>query len=194
MRRRPTAWLVVLSVLVLFPQLRSGFVVWLMGSAVFHADQRWRGRIGRRAGLAGLAVSGLLLAAFLGAARARLFGDVLSDLLVGISFAGLCWALLVVDPRPLRGLGAMARYGANASYSLYVTHLPLLVLLAAVTVRMLGGGQRLVPGGTALAAFLGLVLAVIAWAWGFARLTESRTPLLRDRVKAALGLRKPATG
>ena len=181
--------LVALTVLALFPHLLPGFAVWLMGSAVYHADRRWRGRVSRRVGVVVLAVSSLLLAACLGAARIQVFGDVLSDLLVGVSFAGLCWALLVVDPAPTRALEPISRYGAGASYSLYVTHLPLVVLLAAWVTSSLGGGQRLLPGGLALAGFIALVAVAVAWGWVFAAMTEQRTVLLRDRVKALLRLR-----
>ena len=181
--------LLALMVLALFPQLLPGFAVWLMGSAVYHADRHWHGRVSRRTGMAMIAASSLLLAACLGAARVQLFGDVLSDLLVGGSFAGLCWALLVVDPAPKRALGPVSRYGAGASYSLYVTHLPVIVLLAAWITSGPGDGARLLPGGLALAAFTTLVLVAVAWGWVFAAMTERRTPLLRDRVKALLRLR-----
>ena len=188
-RRRLSGSLLALVMLALFPQLLPGFAVWLMGSAVYHADRRWHGRVSRRAGVVVLAATALLLAASLGAARARMLGDLLSDLLVGASFAGLCWALLVVDPAPKRALGPVSRYGAGASYSLYVTHLPLIVLLAAWVTRGAGDGARLLPGGLALAAFTALVLVVAAWGWVFAAMTERHTPLLRDRAKALLRLR-----
>ncbi|WP_295635934.1 acyltransferase [Novosphingobium sp.] len=189
--RRLSGSLLALAVLALFPHLLPGFAVWLMGSAVYHADRRWRGRVSRRAGAAVLVVATLLLAANLGAARVQYFGSVTSDLLVGAAFAGLCWALLVIDPKPVRALGPVSRYGANASYSLYVTHLPLVVLLAAWLMRGPGHGERLLPGGMALLAFAAVVLGAVAWGWLFAAMTEARTPLLRDRVKALLGLRKP---
>ena len=190
-RRRLSGSLVALVVLALFPHLLPGFAVWLMGSAIYHADRRWRGRVSRRAGAVVLVVATLLLAACLGAARVQYFGDVTSDLLVGAAFAGLCWALLAIDPMPARALGPVSRYGANASYSLYVTHLPLVVLLAAWMTRGLGHGERFFPGAMALLVFTAVVLGAVAWGWLFAALTEARTPLLRDRVKALLGLRKP---
>jgi peptidoglycan/LPS O-acetylase OafA/YrhL len=190
-RRRLSGSLVALVVLALFPHLLPGFAVWLMGSAIYHADRRWRGRVSRRAGAVVLVAAALLLAASLGAARVQVFGDVASDLLVGAAFAGFCWALLVIDPKPVSALGPVSRYGANASYSLYVTHLPLVVLLAAWLTRAPGHGERFVPGGTALLVFSAVVLAAVAWGWLFAAMTEARTALLRDRVKALLGLRKP---
>lgn len=188
-RRRLSGSLVALGVLALFPHLLPGFAVWLMGSAVYHADRRWFGRVSRRAGMLMLVAATLMLVACLGAARVQMFGDVTSDLLVGASFASLCWALLVVEPAPARAFGLISRYGANASYSLYVTHLPLLVLLAAWMTRDLGNEARLLPGGLALAGFSGLVFAAVAWGWLFAIMTEYRTALLRDRMKALLGLR-----
>ena len=188
-RRRLSGSLVGLVVLALFPQLLPGFAVWLMGSAVYHADRRWRGRVSRRAGVVVLAVTTLLLAACLGAARVQVFGDVLSDLLVGVNFAGLCWALLVVDPAPARALGPVSRYGAGASYSLYVTHLPLIVLLAAWVTSGAGDGARLLPGSVALTSFIVLVVAAVMWGWAFAVVTERRTTLLRDRVRGLLRLR-----
>ena len=195
-KRRLSASLAALALLALFPQLLSGFAVWLMGSVVYHADRRWRGRVSRRAGLLVLALATVLLMGFLGAERAHVFGEVLSDLAIGASFAVLCFALLVVDPAPVRALGPISHYGANASYSLYVTHLPLLVLLAASITLSIGGGQRLLPGGAALAGFAALVLAAVAWAKLFAVLTEGRTAVLRDMVKTRLGLhqaRSPAS-
>lgn len=188
MRRRFSASLAALALLVLFPHLLPGFVVWLMGSAVYHADRHWRGHVSRAAGFALMALAVVLLLLSLGAARVRYLGDPLSDMTVGTSFAVLCFALLVINPPPLRGLGPISRYGAKASYSLYVTHLPLLVLLASVITQRFGAGQRLLPGGLVLTGFAVLVLAAVAWAALFARLTEGRTDLLRNMVKVRLGI------
>jgi peptidoglycan/LPS O-acetylase OafA/YrhL len=91
--------------------------------------------------------------------------------------------------------GVLARRGANAttsakigeraasdlaafSYTLYVAHYPVLTFLFAATMA----GNRWPASGGSVAAVLAIALALLAYAFGLARLTEAHT----DRVRAWL--------
>jgi peptidoglycan/LPS O-acetylase OafA/YrhL len=67
-----------------------------------------------------------LLAALV-AAQMHWLPEPISDLFVGVSFTGLGWGLLRGAVRfPNCLLPLLSRYGAKASFSLYVVHYPLI--------------------------------------------------------------------
>ena len=84
------------------------------------------------------------------------------------------------ETTPVRVIRTLARF----SYTLYVVHLPLLVLLLAA----FAGSARSQPGTESILAAVLLLAAVVAYAFGVAWLTEFRT----DRVRQALERRLPA--
>ena len=103
-------------------------------------------------------------------------------LAVGVTFGLFSWVLLRSNPKPLRAAVGLARYGADASFSLYVTHFPLLALIAAGAL----GSQRHPPSPVWLGVLIAGYLAAVGYAWLFSRLTEKRTPLLRRALRDRL--------
>jgi len=99
-----------------------------------------------------------------------------SSLVLGGAFSLFFWVLLRLDPGQLRPVAPFARYGAGSSFSLYALHFPVILALASI----IAPGRRTMPDFARLLQWGGLVLAAIVLAWLFSRLTEARTPQLRD--------------
>jgi peptidoglycan/LPS O-acetylase OafA/YrhL len=186
-RRRASLALVTLAAAMLWPQLIGGFAVWLLGSLLYYADrhQERLHQSGRVRARLHLAAGSLALAAVLATIGSGNEVGIRAeaDLLVGLAFSWALWGLLRGALTFPRWLGWAARYGAGASFSLYVTHIPLFALaLAAIGYR-----ARQAPD----LATLGLIamlcaLAVIA-AWLFSRVTEARTAQVRRLLRERRG-------
>lgn len=185
-------WSVALAALALgvaYPSLAYGFLSWLSGTALFFALQacvrrRWLGRRGIAGAL--LMAGGGALATLLVYARLR-GSPWWTDLPVSMAFAVFLLGLCLWVPRRLNALDAAARYGAEASFSLYAIHYPLIAFVVAIGL----GGVRIMPtvGGCLLVG--GLWLAVITVAPAFAWATERRTGVVRNRLR---GWFMPAAG
>jgi peptidoglycan/LPS O-acetylase OafA/YrhL len=157
-----------------FRPLAYYFVVWLMGAAVALMPAPLR----QRPGAARAVVAAALLAFAGGLAVGRLrWGGAWSDLATGAGTALLVWAIVQAGnavPSPRR-YAAAARGLAGCSFTLYVTHYPLLVLLRA-------GLEPFTPFAVSLAGALGFFLvaaAVGVYGWGIAQVVEPQTERLR---------------
>lgn len=181
MRRRPSPALLALALGLFWPALAYLFPVWLMGSAVYYAD-RWR----MRRDVAGepwarivLPVAVAAMAAALTGVRLDILHGALAELLVGLAFSLLLWGLLRSAVAFPRWLAPLARYGAAASFSLYVTHYPLF----AFVLSAIGHDTRRMPDLAGFALILGLCLVAVVVGWLFSRLTEAHTPWLRRMIR-----------
>jgi peptidoglycan/LPS O-acetylase OafA/YrhL len=184
-RRRASPALAAFAAALLWPQLIGGFAVWLLGSGLYYADRHWSG-LPARPGRARLHLGGGLLATAAALALVRLRPELdlhtAADILVGLAFAWGLWGLLRgAFPFP-RWLAPAARYGAQASFSLYVTHLPLL----AISLAAIGYGRLLAPGVATLGLILALTAFEVAAGWAFSRFTEARTTQVRQVVRERL--------
>ncbi len=79
---------------------------------------------------------------------------------------------------------------ANCSYSLYLLHFPMLLLLCTAVQHAWGCGLSQPPGVTTFALFAGLTALLSAYAFGVAQLTERHTNAIRDALQRLL-LRQP---
>jgi peptidoglycan/LPS O-acetylase OafA/YrhL len=194
------SWVRVLSVLLLAGcaalvgwDVMAYFPVWLLGAAVAMAQPRLRS-LTERMSSKGLRVlrSGALLALVASMAMAAVgaLGNA-GDAVVAIATAVLLVALLGdVRPRGVRGkmFRAVGRY-ADASFSLYVIHLPLLVLLAAAVLPRVV--DRWAPDPASYLLFAAMAAGTLAVGWLFARVTEFHTGSIRRWAAARLGVRRP---
>lgn len=172
------AWAVVVGpkILLLLP-------VWLLGVAAYQFGERvrcpvWPARVALTVLCAGLALT--LREEFdfpgrVGSAPFYFSNAYGSDLLRGL---GVALAILLMREAfpalPARGrLASLARAGADASFSLYVLHHPILVFLAAAFAY----DRR-----SWLPAAGGLVV-VLAVTWVFSAVTEKRRHLLTRRLE-----------
>jgi peptidoglycan/LPS O-acetylase OafA/YrhL len=175
-------FIVLVTIWILGAQL-SGFAVWMLGCAValtaryvrFPSSRHWYARLYSSLSAA-LFVSSLL------AARqgSRWLG---SDFVVGLSFALLLHGVVQIgDVRGHFGIG-LAKTFAGFSYSLYVLHFPLLLLIRSAWL----GSSRWQPDTIHLAYSFCVSVAVLFYAFGVAQVTEMKTPTIRAWVLARVG-------
>jgi hypothetical protein len=85
-----------------------------------------------------------------------------------------------VRPRFSKLLLPLARYGSQASFSLYLSHFPLVTLVATILLS----GARHQPGLVAYFYCGVMVLGALVYGRGFASMTEDRTGALRAWLRA----------
>jgi peptidoglycan/LPS O-acetylase OafA/YrhL len=158
--------------------------IWIAGAAA--AELARRSDVPLAAALVGLAV----VAAGLVIARLQLAAPVATDLLVGFGTA------IAISNRRLLAFCPFERLvwgGADCSYSLYLTHLPVAVFLGAVLERFGWPSALVQPGPSAYLAFAGLVATVLAAAFLFAQGTERHTEAVRALLLSRPRRPAPAT-
>ncbi len=184
--RMKLAGLLVLVAVLWFVRgdLLNYFLLWLVGAGLHFLP---------RAVLRGAWIAPLALAASLALARFHVL-DVKhtfpGDLLIAVTFA--LW-LNYLEHRPVNPPGppALHRRLAGFSYTLYLVHWPLLLLLTALCDQWFNFGCRMAPDAVALVFAAGLLVIVYGYAWGVAQLTERHTARWRDVLLRVMG-RSPA--
>jgi peptidoglycan/LPS O-acetylase OafA/YrhL len=162
------------------PGILVAFLVWLAGCALAFAYLRFK--FGARGCLmAYLLASATGLATCLTAARigapSRFFGG---DIFVGSAFALFLFGVLQLDFRgPVGRYSRFTHWCAGFSYSLYVLHFPLLLLMRA----WLAPVQRWQPDVPHVlrGALIGAV--VLTFAWLVSLVTENETHVVRKWVR-----------
>ena len=102
-----------------------------------------------------------------------------SALMVGFAFVLLLLAVRSgPSQEPLPG-GAWHERMADFSYSLYLSHYPLLVLLLAAFQSRFGWGIQSAPTLRAFLLILALLPILYVWAYGLSLFTERQTPRVR---------------
>jgi len=102
------------------------------------------------------------------------------DVVVSGSFSLLLFALIRSERTYPHSLAPLCRYGAGSSYSLYVVHFPLIVLLAAL---FFTPAHRLPPSAGLLLSFAGIGFVAIIYGYGVSAVTEANTSKLRRWLK-----------
>jgi peptidoglycan/LPS O-acetylase OafA/YrhL len=172
----------VLSVAISGPLVMSLFPAWVLGAVVAAARRRiasviatWPKAVmaGARLGSVPLIVGAAVLAhevdiPFRGGAL----------LLALVTAVGMSVFVVDIGWRGLRGrVLDVASWTAHSSYSLYATHMPLVVLVAALFVP--SESERWALGIPSVAGFLGVVVLCCLVAYAFARFTERKTDVVR---------------
>ena len=173
---------VVLTAVLLFVYLRL-FPVWLMGAGIA-ALVLTKATAPGWAGFAPRAFLGSGLFAFISAevvVHLFDFGFVLNGLIVGLGFSLFLYSLLASSLTWPKWLGALSRYGAESSFSLYAVHFPVLAMIVALL-------PRIDSAAIALAAALAVSGLLVAWGYLFSRMTEAHTGALRTWSRKRLGL------
>ena len=177
-------------VLFLFigPVLSLYFLIWLAGVAVGLAPRQSGLQRGRAVLLWGLLTATVFVLA-LAASRVRLVPEgVPSDFLVGAGFALWLYVLVHVPQSRLSvAYVKSARTLAGFSYTLYLTHFPLLLLLRASL-----GGAKWQPDLLHLAYSVVICAVPAGFAYAVASVTEARTDVARRKVLDILSLRRKA--
>ena len=160
------------------PDIGLGFCSWLLGAGLSQViERRWqwgRSVMARRAVAWGAAALFLAVLAIAGLFKGHQF-----DVPLALTFAVLLFGLLNgAVPMPAV-LYPLARYGHYASFSLYITHFPIIALIGG----WLTIGGRMAPGLWPMLLVIGLTIVCQIIALGFASQTEARTAAVRVQVK-----------
>ncbi len=166
------AWFIGRTILLLFP-------LWLLGTLLVAIPAPRCGSFVRT--LAAVVYFPLLF--FL--AKTHIVQGVPSDYILGAATFFFIWLLLgAKSVAPSNTRVHLARVGARFSYTLYLVHVPFLVLLTA----LIAGETRWQPDARHLLYGLGALLMAIVYAYAVASLTEFRTDIVRGWVeKKVLG-------
>jgi peptidoglycan/LPS O-acetylase OafA/YrhL len=162
-----------------------GFLVWMAGCAVAIVYSRFK--LGRRGWLIAYLVASLIaLAICLTSARIGTPAGLGGDIVVGTVFAVALFGVLQIDFRTRHSFySRLTHWCAGFSYSLYVLHFPLLLLVRAWLVPV----QRWQPDVSHV--FRGALVgaAVLTFAWLVSLATENKTHLVREWMKRAVPVR-----
>lgn len=167
-----------------FSTLLPGFVCWLFGSLLYFATRRPIIRTARPQGgrqVLLVVVSCLFFGVLvLSRVPALTIDGRIQDIAISGTFTLLLFFLIQSAGTYARWLAPLCRYGAGSSYSLYVTHFPLIVLLASLFVTP---SHRLPPSGELLLIFTVTVLVAIIYGYGISAVTEANTSKIRHWLK-----------
>ena len=180
---RPTPVLLAMAIFFWYPAVLLGFVCWLLGTLVRVIERKGIAQALLRRRVT-LAVTGILSLAVLAWERTAPVPG--WEFPVALSFAAFLAALLAMRPIFPRFLKGLAHYGSRASFSLYVTHFPILAMIAGIEV----GAVREEPTMTSLLFVCLSFLAALFFAYGFSMLTEANTGRMR---KWLAGRKRPAS-
>lgn len=157
-------------------------LIWLMGVAVFVLSRRVT--LARTTCMWIGCISAVALAAALWVARTGEPG-LGSDLLVGAAFSTLLVSL--AKSKFSSGFAAVLfRRAADFSYTLYLTHFPLMAFLACWLLK----NRRLEPSPAAYLLFGTAVLVLVLYAFGISIVFESKTEIIQAYLKRLLRKRK----
>jgi peptidoglycan/LPS O-acetylase OafA/YrhL len=154
----------------------SGFVVWLAGGSIALTSRYFRFSASRGwpVGLYTICTAALAGICLITARANR--GWLGSDLAVGLSFALLTHGIVQLRV-PLGTIGLqLAKTFAGFSYSLYVLHFPLLMLIRAMWLSTF----RWQPDGLHLLWGAGIATVVLFYAFAIAHTTEQKTSVVRS--------------
>ncbi|OUE27589.1 Acyltransferase family protein [Clavibacter michiganensis] len=184
-RRAVGVLLAVLAVVVSGPVVMGLFPAWVLGAVVAALRGRISGVLRAMPGgllvLARLTALPLIVGAAVAAHEVEMpfrGGALLLAIVTAISMS-----VFVVDVSwigcPGRLLDA-ASWTAHSSYSLYATHMPLVVLAAALMIPSVG--DRWAVSVPSALVFIGLIVACCLVAYVFARYTERKTDVVRKWI------------
>ena len=168
------AWLVGRQILLYFP-------IWLMGAVVgcipLCSGLQGRGKIPATV-LAALFAVSMAVAGHLAGVKDALGGSgVTMDYLTGVGCAVLVYAILHhQNPAAENAYATLARWLADFSFTLYVAHIPFLVLLRS----MINSQRPWEATANAIAAAAGITVVAIAYALLVYWLTERHTASVRS--------------
>lgn len=182
---RITAFALVIIIAWSLPsEMLYGFLIWMMGFAVYCLQPAVKiisKNTMRTLLLVSLVLFGLALAYSKSTSPIQTM-PFESDFLIGLTFAFLCLILTKQAFPKLREtwLAKGSQYLSEVSYSLYLSHFPIIILIAATVYE----SKKRVPDGLLLAQFFAWTLLLLGLAMAVWWLFESRTAFVRDKVNA----------
>ena len=178
--------LVMLIVWGLPIDMLLGFLIWLLGVGVYIAQSKMKS-LNQHTARFLLLITLILFSSALVCSKSNNWLNVMpiaSDFIVGLTFAFLCLVLSHISFPQVRWpwFAKTALYLSEISYSLYLSHFPIVVLIAATVYA----SHKFVPDSLMLMQFAGwgvflLFAGSMMW-WLF----ESRTAIVRAKVNILL--------
>ena len=159
-------------------QVLLSFPIWLLGAGLARARlPRLRPWLSR-AILLGYPIL------FFGTIKLRLVPGLWQDYGLGLATAALLTVLLAQTQRAEEGRfrNRFARSLASFSFTLYVAHMPFMLLLTA----LLAGDGRWQPGWRSLGMGAAVLALTVVYSYGLAALTEFRTEAVRRAIAERL--------
>ena len=181
-RRNPLMLVAAAALTFTLPfEIRFLFPVWLMGAALHELHRRGWGRrwAASRPFLWG---SALLFLVVLALSRFHLFPLMVKEYAVGLSASAMIYALLHAESPTRERYRRFAGWLSGISYTLYLSHLALIVALASILLE----GQRLPLTVGSFAAFVALLLLCLAYAHLLHHLFERHTGRVRRWLRSRL--------
>ena len=157
------------------------FPIWLLGAFLARAP------LPRPSRLLSWGVLLVYPSIFFGTIKLHLLPGLWQDYGLGLATAALLLVLLAKTERAEAGRlpNRFARSLASFSFTLYVAHLPVLLLLTS----LLAGNGRWQPGWHSLGVGAAVLAITVAYSYGLAWLTEFRTERVRRAIEAGMGSR-----
>jgi peptidoglycan/LPS O-acetylase OafA/YrhL len=157
----------VISALIVFHHqaMTWGFACWMVGSILHFMLRRRAPKAGRARLLSSIFVMAAMFLA------ARLYSYIWLDVFLAMAFGLLLHELASAEVPFPAWLQPMAAYGKNSSFSLYVTHYPLAVLLCGLLAR----NGRWDAGAESIALVCLVTFCCGLMGWLFSRCTEQHT-------------------
>jgi peptidoglycan/LPS O-acetylase OafA/YrhL len=184
--------LLAIATLILFFQtnVAEGFPIWVLGSLAYVVTQHFGDRLHKAPNALRYGAAAAGLVAFLAAlvwTHIRQTSWLIDGVILGVAFGLLLVAVIVFDVGIPKLLRPLATYGAEASFSLYLIHFPVMLFAASWAV----GAQVFEAGWLTLALAIGMTIFLVGVGWVFSRFTEKHTGWARKRLSGLL-LRRPA--
>ena len=157
------------------PKITLMGIPWLMGAMIAYLPPfPFRGAWARRLAIAtGLALAGGAMV------LGKLRNDLVSSLVLGVAVTLLIWVTLHCATAPLPpGYIRVAQRAARSSYTLYLVHLPLVILLKA-TLHL----PRALPGWHMFLVSVGLLAGILLFAQLVYKVFEKNTDRVRNWLK-----------
>jgi peptidoglycan/LPS O-acetylase OafA/YrhL len=172
---------VLLSLLFGFinPSLFFYFLIWGLGVCMFLLDKKMSGGEGQRKFIGSWVY--LIVALFLMVLSLLASDKVpvrVSDLMLGFTTVAVFLGLLQFKGKIIEPFYPIATYGKYASYSLYATHFPISIFIAA----SLESARRPIGINSVFLVFF-VVLTCIVVSLIFAHLTEARTGQIKEKIE-----------
>lgn len=167
-----------LAVSLLPLDLWQGFSIWLLGCGAFLLPAIPN----RSLRYALLMVFTLGFVGALGVAKKGVLEGFASDFLVGAFFTGVVVLLKSDRQAQWKWLSKVSTALSEISYSMYLVHFPLVVLIAGYSLR----GRQLQPDLTGILTFAAWLVVLVLCSAGFWWLFERQTPKVRKKVEQLL--------
>lgn len=180
---RAIAFAIMLAIAWWLPrEILDGFMIWMMGVAVYVLQPRMQSLDAITARMASL-VALVLFVLSLGYSKSDAWMRTLSvepDFVVGMAFSLLCLSLTYRPFPEMRWprIAHLSRALSEISYSFYLSHFPIVILIASLVYD----SRKLNPDGMAMAQFFGWVIVLLGFGALLWRLCESRTPWARSKL------------